>query len=649
MRDDLDLIFSKKNSDIESISEKYPAAGNKEKEKIYKISKRKYDILKSQEAEADDDDFAVKVEGVERYRKPRLISAICGAAASVILICGVSGAFLFGRANKINNLSEVTTVPPEAATNTIEKESSTDMTVDELADSLECIMKAQYLGKDSISLDDSLEFSIAAYDDKTGGIISRPLYYYKVTDERIDTFDKLANMLESSFGIRLRTYWEGNDLSQFESGTDFGDDSEAMKHLRTFITYKDELYVLSALNPLASYAFDPFENYYNFSEYDMISSDYTKSGEGFEGDLGLDERYRDFYDDETASMVCSRIYRRQDGELVYADFLLKEIGGIWKLADYSIIDEYGKEQKAREKEEEVETTTAPAIEIVEELAELSLHEPKIFSSEEEMYNSYKDRKKELSEKSVFHKVDTEMYAQQILDARSSDELNTLENKSYIYHLMLNSKYYFDTAEGSAESSMGDHIFCIDNRSRKYYTYTGRDRTELYSDGENVNNVFLSEGNYTSNKLVDSQIEWLNSNIPDNDRVLFVEQGGRTVPYPDPMSHLLENIGMDYMIFLTLYPDAVLCDFNTWRVEGTAEICGRQCVNVILDTEQKTSDMYIDLRTGIVLKYDDEYPQGTRENFEIKEIKINEPVKVKEFDPTGLVQINLENKNAYLEY
>ena len=38
MKDDLDLLFSRRDEDIERISEKYQAVGKKKKEQIYKIT-----------------------------------------------------------------------------------------------------------------------------------------------------------------------------------------------------------------------------------------------------------------------------------------------------------------------------------------------------------------------------------------------------------------------------------------------------------------------------------------------------------------------------------------------------------------------------------------------------------------------------------
>ena len=72
MKDELDMIFSKKESDIEKISSRYKAVDDKRKEKIYEISKRKYNIIKAGESETSDDGFIVSAEGVERYSRPKL-------------------------------------------------------------------------------------------------------------------------------------------------------------------------------------------------------------------------------------------------------------------------------------------------------------------------------------------------------------------------------------------------------------------------------------------------------------------------------------------------------------------------------------------------------------------------------------------------
>ena len=51
MNDELDILFSRDESDIEDIAENYPAAGQQEKEKIYEICNRKYKKEKSKAVE----------------------------------------------------------------------------------------------------------------------------------------------------------------------------------------------------------------------------------------------------------------------------------------------------------------------------------------------------------------------------------------------------------------------------------------------------------------------------------------------------------------------------------------------------------------------------------------------------------------------
>ena len=71
MKDKLDYLFSNKDSDIDRVAEKYTAAGNKEKEKIYEITRKKYNILREEEANTSEDGFIKEAEGVERYSRPK--------------------------------------------------------------------------------------------------------------------------------------------------------------------------------------------------------------------------------------------------------------------------------------------------------------------------------------------------------------------------------------------------------------------------------------------------------------------------------------------------------------------------------------------------------------------------------------------------
>ena len=105
MKDELDMIFSDKDSDIEKISSRYKAVDDQRKEKIYEISKRKYNILKAGESEAADDGFIVSAEGVERYSRPKLYRYFSAAAAALVLFGGAFGGVMLSRSSKVQHMS----------------------------------------------------------------------------------------------------------------------------------------------------------------------------------------------------------------------------------------------------------------------------------------------------------------------------------------------------------------------------------------------------------------------------------------------------------------------------------------------------------------------------------------------------------------
>ena len=643
MKDDLDLLFSSKDDDIERISEKYPAVGEKKKEQIYKISKRKYDILKSREM--TDDDFKVEASGVERYKRPRIYSAICAAAAAFVLIGGISGAYLYSKANRLPKVSESTSSSVYVAPTTSEDKFSNekDLVVNELAGDLERIMKAQSFGKGSADYSSSVNFYTDTYDKEKDSFISKAKTYYRVTDERINTYEKLDQLLNSSFGFKIIDYFEGGDLSHVENGYNFRDDSMANKYLKIFIIYKNSIYALSDCAFNESVSNDIFSERYNFSSYELLSSVFSDDTFGFEGEFTNYLIFSSYMDEATDSKVCHRVYRRKDGVLVYADFLIKEIQNTWKITNYSVLDEDAWKNREYERENNnTEPATVPEAEEDEEFAELQLHELKIFDSESEA-NAYVDavREKYLNERPKFRKVDTEKYSQQILNAKDSSEYNTLENKSYLYHMMLNSKFYIDTAEGKAESYLGTYEFCIDNPGRKYYSYSDEkngydgnrtnNRYKLYTDNNMTGYTDLNNGKSETDKLDEEVMLWYEANIPDNDMVVAYKNENGLNYVPGPYSY--PPIRFDYILMPGFFSDSSLCDFSTWSIENTAVLFGRQCARVVMSTADGTASIYVDLSTGMTMKYYIERSGDDDEYVNITELTVNEPVNVPEYDGT----------------
>ena len=107
------------------LSEDYPVLKDEQKERLYAMSKRKYNINDIPEGET------VEVSGVERYRRPKWYK-FAGAAAAVVLVAGIGGsiAFISRSGNSpaaevessiVEATEEVTEAPTEAVTEIAEE------------------------------------------------------------------------------------------------------------------------------------------------------------------------------------------------------------------------------------------------------------------------------------------------------------------------------------------------------------------------------------------------------------------------------------------------------------------------------------------------------------------------------------------------
>ena len=475
MKDELDMIVSDKDSDIEKISSRYKAVDDKRKEKIYEISKRKYNTLKAGGNENADDGFIVSAEGVERYRRPSLYRYLSAAAAVIVLFGGVFSGVMLSRSNKIQPMnpssgSEVTETTVEATTSA--ELFRDDAVVDKLLSNLEMIQRPQYPDAETVDLSDEIYFNRDEYSPEVDKFLNLTKYYYAVKDERLDTMEEVEAVLNDTFIYESRTSYIGRDLSSHEIGYDFKDDSLGNKYIRTFITYNDKVYVQSKCEPYSSYAYS-FDGLYNFSNYKLISSEFEKGGSTIivNGDSIIEDL-------EVGSLeklvTCTREYEKPDGQRIVANIELLPEDGVWKVASFSVKMKNEEDQNAHNSNNELPTVEAPSND--GEFAQLQLHEEKKYYNTAETSSLLAELDNAWNNGTYrFKKVDTEKYAQQIWNAGGFDELNTLENKSFIYHMMWNSYNYFDSADitynirgeqGSNVWSDEVHSFA-DNRG-KYY-------------------------------------------------------------------------------------------------------------------------------------------------------------------------------------
>lgn len=228
-------------------------------------------------------------------------------------------------------------------------------------------------------------------------------------------------------------------------------------------------------------------------------------------------------------------------------------------------------------------------------------------------------------------------------------LNSQEYKSYLYHMMINSVDYFDTAQGTMtwewygdepvntpttekvtfQTNMRVSISyekseTEDGQIAEHYTDTG---WVIYTDGKQV----TSEGKRSK------QPDFI---ISDNERVVTVEDG-ESYTTRRPNKTLLDAAGS--CLFPQDHALSHLSDFDTWEVTGTEDIPYRQGTTcaVIEGTHKKAGDngyvyfpfkMYVDVSTGIMMKYEMWHADGTpRERYQVTSLEADTDFKVKMFD------------------
>lgn len=644
MKDEFDMMFSKRDKDIERISEKYTAAGRKEKEKIYKISMKKYEQLKAREE--SDDGFTVEASGVERYRRPMLYRSISAVAASLVLVSGVAGGFLFAKNSKIPKVDM--NDGDNTAQTTIVDEISNDKRnadVDVLVDNFGHMMRELYIADDGYESGVVVTFYKDAVNPETGEMYKKDLTYYKVIDEKFSDPEKIKKFMDATFAPKLRAYYFGIDMSGYLDGEDFADDGMASRYVRPFIIYNGEV-IADHIDDDISYKYK-YHEVYDFSNYKLVSSVFDENTESFEGNLGLENMFMQYYEGDMQSVVCRRVYQREDGMLISADFLLRKDEENWKIADYSIMYSSEKKQTEKENDTDIQPTSAFETDDNADYGELPLHEVQIFQNIDEAEAFDKKINEEWSSGAFeFKKVNTEKYAQQIWNAEGYDELNTLENKTYIYHIMVNSYRYFDTADVTyttdidhSEGKAASTVHCMaDTRNRKYYLESEfsdsgdyYDHVKIYSydgiwiDADETQKTYFEdaydEPDYDLNYVPDNYIY-----------TKYYGYDGNVYDYYSYSNIIFAGKCCD-CLFNTSESD--MFDFENWYIDGTADILGRQCVSVKVEKEGYSCHKYIDMRNGIIMQSTevDENDPHTR-TMTVKSIKIDMPFEYPYFDPTG---------------
>ena len=221
---------------IDRITEKYPPLSSDDKERLYAMSKNKYNSEKKE----NKNDYS-EVMGVERYRKPIWHKVVSAVAAAVVVLGGIGGgAALIRRNNDADILKN-------ESSQLAEIEDIAQQLTDEFFD-LKNIISSRGAAYDE---NDTLTYTIGVFDDN----LEYPYRYsydrvfYRVTDERFkcsqDIYAALKNITSSkyfpeeryeeavipweftmnyeitNYGIvNLKMFYKlGSDVSMFENGS----------------------------------------------------------------------------------------------------------------------------------------------------------------------------------------------------------------------------------------------------------------------------------------------------------------------------------------------------------------------------------------------------------------------------------------------
>ena len=284
MRKD-DLFKELDDMDIDGIAQEFPVLTDDEKERIYAMSERKYNIENNTDKDYSDGDETV-VSGVEQYKRPIWYKYVSAAAAAVLTIGGITGSMLLMKNGKnIDPADEMTTsTTEEITTSTTATETTTEAATEDITEDItyaegshEAV--AAYLtdrfaditnklfGRIEFDPNDSITFDFSNYDPDNG-------YVYKPTFSRVtepgfeqntDFLNAFREICTDEFYDRLENKGGGNndpdsynmgvniwpsyqfkaDLSDHENGDHVDIYSEIENKNTEFIMYRGGLYVSS--------------------------------------------------------------------------------------------------------------------------------------------------------------------------------------------------------------------------------------------------------------------------------------------------------------------------------------------------------------------------------------------------------------------
>lgn len=249
---------------IDRITENYPLLNSKDKERLYAMSKKKY----NKEVTENTENY-IEVSGVERYYKPVWHKVISAVAAAIVVVGGVSGGLLLlGKGGDTVPSSNIEVTQPEYDYIAIATE-LTDKLLE--IENIICYGDISY-DENDITVIDIVCSDNSVYFDQYETI------FYKVTDSRFtcrrDLYDELRSIFTKQqydendfstatiFGFDLNFYL-GSELSDYikDGKIDLAenlDNDDEYINLAVYSDINGELYVRQCDFELAEYTSDVF-------------------------------------------------------------------------------------------------------------------------------------------------------------------------------------------------------------------------------------------------------------------------------------------------------------------------------------------------------------------------------------------------------
>lgn len=186
------------------LAKEYPVLRDEQKERLYAMSKRKFDIKI--------DNSSIDVSGVEKYRRPRWFKGVSVAAAALLLVSGIGGSMYYisrsgwrASVEIVGTLAETTEVTTEALTEeqTEAEEADADAIAKGLIDDYREFMYTLHAGDLEVDKSDIITKTMKTED----GQYEYQLKFYRVTDPRYPTWadieKRCLEILDNELGHKV--------------------------------------------------------------------------------------------------------------------------------------------------------------------------------------------------------------------------------------------------------------------------------------------------------------------------------------------------------------------------------------------------------------------------------------------------------------